>query len=58
MKDLQILCSLIAQIMDEYSEDVFEDGILTFRFDCFDFHYECKVERTMKEDDKNEKTNN
>ena len=49
MIDMQILCSLIHEIMDEYSEDVFEDGTLTFRFDCDDYHYECKIERTIKE---------
>ena len=58
MIDMQILCSLIHEIMNDYSEDVFEDGTLSFRFDCFDYHYECKVERTLIEGAEDEKTNN
>lgn len=58
MNDLQVLCSLIVQIMDKCSEDVFENGSFTLNFDCFDFHYECKVERTLNEGEEDEKTNN
>ena len=55
---LKFVCSLIVDLMEQYSEHVVENGTMSFRFDCNDYHYECEVERTLKEDDKNEKTNN
>ena len=49
MNDLEILCKMITYLMDNYSESMIEDGTLTFRFDCKEYHYECKIERTIKE---------
>lgn len=49
MNDFEILCNLIVYLMDNYSECMIENGVLTFRFDCKEYHYECKIERTISE---------
>lgn len=49
MNEMKVLCALIVELMNEYSEDVLEDGTLTISFDCKEYHYECKIERTIKE---------
>lgn len=58
MDEMKALCALIVALMDEYSEFVVEDGTLSFRFDCDDYHYECKVERTLMDGGEDEKTDN
>ena len=44
-----MLCNLIVYIMDYASEDMLEEGTMSFKFDCKDFHYECKLRRTLRE---------
>lgn len=50
MRDFETLCNLIVYIMDYASESMYEEGTMSFKFDCEDFHYECKVRRTIRED--------
>ena len=50
MKEMNLLCSLIVQMTEEYSESFFENGTLTICFDCHDYHYEVTVDRTIKEE--------
>lgn len=49
MSDFEMLCNLIVYIMDYASEDMLEEGTMSFKFDCKDFHYECKLRRTLRE---------
>lgn len=53
-----MLCSLIINLMDEYSEETFENGELNFSFDHHDYHYECTMKRTLTDGGEDEKTNN
>lgn len=49
MADFETLCSLIVYIMDYASEGMMEEGTMTFKFDCKEFHYDCKIRRTIRE---------
>lgn len=51
MDDMKILCALIVQMTEDYSEGFFEDGKLTISFDYQDYHFECTIDRTIKEGD-------
>lgn len=49
MADFEMLCSLIVYIMDYASEDMMEESTMTFKFDYKEFHYDCKIRRTIRE---------
>lgn len=49
MREFEMLCSLIVYIMEDASEGMHEKGTMSFKFDCKDFHYECKLRRTLRE---------
>ena len=50
MRDFEMLCNLIVYIMDYASESMYEEGTMSFEFDRKDFHYKCKLRRTLRED--------
>lgn len=57
MSDFETLCNLIVYIMDYSSDYMYEEGTMSFKFDCKDFHYECKLKRTLRENgDDNEES--
>lgn len=49
-----MLCILIVELMNGYSEDILEDGELNLSFDCKGYHYECDIKRTLKEGEEDE----
>ena len=49
MRDFETLCEIIVYIMDYASEGMEEKGTMSFKFDCKNFHYDCKIKRTIRE---------
>lgn len=51
MDDMKILCAYIVKMIDDYSEGMIEDGKLTLSFDYNEYHFECTIDRTIREGD-------
>ena len=51
MDDMKILCAYIVSLTEAYSEGFIEDGKLTISFDYDEYHFECTIDRTIREGD-------
>ena len=51
MEDMKILCAYIVKMLEDYSEDMFEDGTLTLSFDYDEYHFECTIDIIIREGD-------
>lgn len=53
MDDMKILCAYIVKMVEDYSEGIIENGKLTLSFDYDEYHFECTIDRTIREGDNN-----